>query len=158
MRTLGLKLDEDVAKVRLVEHKFKADAFDESAADMVVFSRARAMQTSFGKSFAVWLMKTREMAEKGELTEGQMDKLAIIGVDCAPISAAVEKFIGNVRLRIGKGSEFAESKQHQNLDEDQKEAYREGKLSEAQIKRLEALDPIVFLDFSTNSSSSINAR
>jgi hypothetical protein len=42
--------------------------------------------------------------------------------------------------------------------EDQKEAYREGKLSEAQIKRLEALDPIVFLDFSTNSSSSINAR
>jgi hypothetical protein len=42
--------------------------------------------------------------------------------------------------------------------EDQKEAYRKGKLSEAQIKRLEALDPIVFLDFSTKSSSSINAR
>jgi 5'-3' exonuclease len=105
-------------------------------------------------------MKTREMAEKGELTERQLDKLAIIGVDLTPISAAWLK-------NLSEMSDYVSRKRVVNLQkansikawiEDQKEAYRKGKLTEAQIKRLEALDPIVFLDFSTKSSSSINAR
>lgn len=166
LRTLGLKLDEDEAEstVSVVNINFQGGltAFDESAADMAMFlaERGQYAEPPLGSPLAVWLMKTREMAEKGELTEGQMDKLAIIGVDLTPISAAWLK-------NLSEMSDYVSRKRVVNLQkansikawiEDQKEAYREGKLSEAQIKRLEALDPIVFLDFSTNSSSSINAR
>ena len=162
LRTLGLKLDEDEAgeTVSVVNINFQGlTAFDESASDMAMFltERGQYAEPPLGSPLAVWLMKTREMAEKGELTERQLDKLAIIGVDLAYFRRVVEKFIGNV--------DYVSRKRVVNLQkansikawiEDQNEAYRKGKLSEAQIKRLEALDPIVFLDFSTKSSSSIS--
>jgi len=165
LRTLGLKLDEDEAEstVSVVNINFQGGltAFDESASDMAMFlaERGQYAEPPLGSPLAVWLMKTREMAEKGELTERQMDKLAIIGVDLTPISAAWLK-------NLSEMSDYVNRKRVVNLQkansikawiEDQKVAYKEGKLSEAQIKRLEALDPIVFLDFSTNSSS-VNAR
>ena len=166
MRTLGLKLDEDEAEstVSVVNINFQGGltAFDESASDMAMFlaERGQYAEPPLGSPLAVWLMKTREMAEKGELTERQLDKLAIIGVDLTPISAAWLK-------NLSEMSDYVSRKRVVNLQkansikawiEDQKEAYRKGKLTEAQIMRLEALDPIVFLDFSTKSSSSINAR
>lgn len=166
LRTLGLKLDEDEAEstVSVVNINFQGGltAFDESASDMAMFlaERGQYAEPPLGSPLAVWLMKTREMAEKGELTERQLDKLAIIGVDLTAISAAWLK-------NLSEMSDYVSRKRVVNLQkansikawiEDQKEAYRKGKLTEAQIKRLEALDPIVFLDFSTKSSSSINAR
>jgi hypothetical protein len=161
LRTLGLKLDEDEgrSKVSVVNMNFRGGltAFDESTSDMAIFlaERGQYAEPPLGSPLAVWLMNTREMAERGELTEGQMNKLKIIGVDLTPISAAWLK-------KLSEMSEYVKMKRVVSLTqansikawiEDQRVAHEKGKLSDAQIKRLEALDPIVFKNYSRTSES-----